>query len=171
MGATPLEELVMGTRSGSVDPGLLLTLVDAYGLSVKEVRQGLERHSGLLGLSDGRSSDTRELIPAAADGDADARLALEVFAFRARQGIAEAAVCLDRLDAVIFTGEIGADQPEVRRAICAGLAALGVDSALEPVVDGDAVVSGADTRVPVVVPTVGEDLQVAAETRRLLVGA
>ncbi len=170
MGATPLEGLVMATRSGSVDPGLLLDLLDRHGLSIAELRDGLEHHSGLLGLSNGRSPDTRDLVAAAGQGDRAARLALDVFALRARQGIAAAAVCLERLDAIVFTGEIGADQPELREAICLGLGPLGVVGGLLPVVNEDAVVSQPGVQVPIVVLTVGEDLEVAAETSRLLGG-
>jgi acetate kinase len=168
MGMTPLEGLVMSTRSGSVDPGMLLDLIGRHGLGVDEVRAGLERRSGLLGLSGGRSGDTRQLVPLAAAGDTAARLALDVFVFRIRQEIAAAAACLDRLDALVITGEIGADQPEIREAVCAGLPVLGLRGGLEPVVDRDRVVSADDAAVPVVVVVTGEDLQVAAETRNVL---
>lgn len=116
-------------------------------------------------LSGGRSRDTRELVALAASGDAAARLALDVFTFRVGQEIASAAACLDRLDVLVITGEIGADQPEVREAVCAGLPLLGLRGGLEPVVDDDRIVSAAGASVPVVVVVTGEDLQVAAETR------
>ncbi len=168
MGMTPLEGLVMSSRSGSVDPGIVLDLVGRHSLGPDEVRDGLERRSGLIGLSEGRSGDTRELVALAAAGDAAARLAMDVFTFRARQEIASAAACLDRLDALIVTGEIGADQPEVREAVCAGLPVLGLRGGLEPVVDRDGIVSPAGASVPVVVVVTGEDLEVAAETREAL---
>jgi acetate kinase len=168
MGATPLEGLAMATRSGSVDPGLVLDLLERRGLSLDELRDGLEHRSGLLGLSGERSPDTRELVAAAAEGDGPARLALDVFALRARQGIAAAAACLDRVDAVVFTGEIGADQPELREEICRGLGVLGVASGLTPVVNHDAVVSQPGATVPILVLNVEEDLEVAAETVRVL---
>jgi acetate kinase len=166
MGMTPLEGLVMGTRSGSVDPGMVLDLAGRLGLGVEEVRTGLERRSGLLALSGGRTADTRELVSLAAAGDEAARLALDVFTFRVRQEVAAASASLDRLDALVVTGEIGADQPEVREAVAAGLPLLGLRGGLDPVVDEDAVVSR--DGVPVVVVVTGEDLQVAAETRSAL---
>ncbi len=171
MGYTPLDGLVMGTRSGSVDPGLLLDLLGRRGLSQDELATGLEQHSGLLGLSDGRSSDTRDLTSAAAAGDLPSRLALDVFVLRARQGIAEAAVCLDRLDALVLTGEIAGDQPDLVAAVCAGLAPLGVSGDVDAAVGTDALISAPSARIPVMVLTVDEDLQVAAETRRVLGGS
>jgi acetate kinase len=168
MGQTPLDGLVMGTRSGSVDPGLLMDLISRHGLSPEEVRDGLERRSGILGLSAGRSNDTRELVKAGREGDAGAQFALDVFCLRARQGIAEAAVCLDHLDALVITGEIGNDQPELREAICGGLGPLGIAAGLSDRVDSDSVISGPGANVPVIALTVQEDLQVATETRRVL---
>ncbi len=144
----------------------LLRLCTAHG---HERHQGLGRQSGLLGVSAGRSSDTRELVAAAANSDHSARLALEVLSFRAREGLVEAAVCLDRVDAVVFTGEIGADQPETRQAICTGLAPLGVHSAIgSRRGPGRSMVSRPGARVPIVEAAVGEDLQGAAETRQFV---
>ena len=168
MGGTPLDGLVMTRRSGSVDPGTLLDLITLHGLSPRDVRDGLERRGGLLGLSGGLSADTRDLVDAAGSGDASARFALAVFAFRARQAIAAAASCLDRLDALVFTGEIAGDQPELRDAICSGLGIFGVHGGLRAVTDEDAVLSAAHAPVPVVLLTVGDDLEVAAEVHRLL---
>lgn len=124
MGFTPLEGMAMSSRSGSIDPGLLLWLIEHAGMSPAEVREGISSRSGLLGLSDGRSGDTRDLVTAAAGGDDLAAMALEVFAHRARREIAAAATSLPRIDALVFTGEIGYDQPEVRNMITDGLAVL-----------------------------------------------
>ena len=168
MGQTPLDGLVMATRSGSVDPGLLLDLITHHGLAPAHVRDALERRSGLLGLSDGLSNDTRVLVTAARGGDERAQLALDVFCLRARQGIAEAAVNLDRIDALVITGEIGNDQPEIREAICSGLGPLGLRGGLSDLVDADAVISGPGASIPVIALTVQEDLQVATETRRVI---
>ena len=168
MGLTPLDGLVMATRSGSVDPGIILDLAGRRGLSVSDLADGLQHHSGLLGLSRGLSADTRDLVPAAARGNQDAALALDVFALAARQGIAAAAACLDHLDTLVLTGEIGADQPEVREAICAGLGILGLTGDLDPVVNVDAVVSKPGAAIPVLALTVAEDLQVAEEARRVI---
>jgi acetate kinase len=86
----------------------------------------------------------------------------------ARQGIAAAAACLDHLDTLVLTGEIGADQPEVREAICAGLGIIGLTGDLDPVVNVDAVVSKPGAAIPVLALTVAEDLQVAEEARRVI---
>jgi acetate kinase len=165
MGFTPLEGLVMGTRSGSVDPGLLLWLITERGLSPEKVAEDLERNSGLLGLSV-LTHDTRHMVAAAANGNVQARLALDVFSYRAAQGLAAAACALDRVDALVFTGEIGEDQPEVRQAVCARLHHLGVPTELavgNP--DRDAVISPSGASVPVLVVLVGERQQIARETR------
>jgi acetate kinase len=168
MGFTPLEGMVMSRRSGSVDPGLLLWLQTSAGMAPEEIAGKLNRGSGLLGLS-GTSGDTRDLVRSAADGDRRAALALDVFTLGVRRGIAGCAASLDRLDALVFTGEIGCDQPEVREAVCAGLGVLGVTGGLRPVnVRQDTVVSPAGARVPVLVVPTGEGQQVARETRSLL---
>ena len=170
MGFTPLEGLPMSARSGSVDPGMLLWLQTSKGLSAQDVSDGLEHHSGLLGLSAGRSGDTRELVAAAQDGDGPSRLALDVFTFRVRQEIAAAAASLSRLDAVVFTGEIGADQPEIRESVAAGLSVLGLSGGLDPGQERDRVLSAAGAEVPVLLVHPREDLQIAIETRAVLAG-
>ncbi|MGK5498147.1 acetate/propionate family kinase [Streptomyces sp. URMC 125] len=170
MGFTPLEGMVMSKRSGSVDPGLLLWLQTSAGLTAGDITEALNHRSGLLGLS-GTSADTRDLVRAAARGDEDAAFAVEVFTLGVRRGIAGVAASLDRLDALVFTGEIGEDQPEVREAVCAGLGTLGVTGGLAPGnPPGDAVVSGPDARVPVLVIPTGESRRVAEETRAVLAG-
>ena len=128
MGMTPLEGLVMGTRAGSLDPGILLALLRDGRRSVAELAEDLDHRSGLLGLS-GRSSDVRVLLRAEAEGDDAARLALAVFVRRAAAGIAAAATALDRLDAIVFTGGIGAHAGPIRRRIVERLATLGIDPA------------------------------------------
>jgi acetate kinase len=125
MGFTPLEGLAMGTRSGSVDPGALLYLMRRRGLNLEQIEDALEHGSGLLGVS-GRTGDVRILVEAAANGDRRARLALDIFARRAAEGMAAAASSLRRVDALVFTGGIGENAASVRAAICARLSVLGV---------------------------------------------
>jgi len=168
MGNTPLDGLTMGSRSGSVDPGMLLDLVGRHGLSVEAVRDGLDHHSGLLGLSNGRSEDTRRLAEAAEEGDAPSQLALDIFCLHAAQAIAAAATCLKGLDAVVFTGEIGSDHPQIREAICQRLHTLGVESGLALTMDQDTFLSPKGVGIPVIALTVGEDLQIAKETRSVV---
>jgi acetate kinase len=128
MGMTPLEGLVMGTRAGSIDPGILLMLLREGRLGVADLAEDLDHRAGLLGLS-GRSADVRELLASEADGDEAARLALAVFVRRAAAGIAAAATALERLDAVVFTGGIGEHSAPIRGRILGRLAMLGVDGA------------------------------------------
>jgi acetate kinase len=150
MGFTPLDGVPMSTRSGAVDPGMLLWLLEDARLSRDELVDGLTHRSGLLGLSHGRSDDTRDLV-AAAPSDPAAGLALDVFNHRVRREMAAMATSLDRLDALVFTGEIGWDQPEVREAVCAGLKLLGVT---HPVIGNrgdDGPISPRDAAVPVLI--------------------
>jgi acetate kinase len=169
MGMTPLEGTVMSKRSGSVDPGLLLWLLRENKLTVAELDDGLQRQSGLLGLS-GSSGDTRDLVAAAEKGDEHAALALEVFAHRVRREIAAAAASLPNLDAVVFTGDIGWDQPQVAEAVCAGLPTLGLQEGLSTVRDADAVISSAKATVPVLVVRPREELQLARLAREAVLG-
>lgn len=123
MGMTPLEGLVMGTRSGSVDPGILLALL-RDGIGAEDLAEGLTHRSGLLALAE--TADVRRLLADAEAGSAAARLALDVFAPRAAAEIAGVATALERLDALVFTGGIGANAGPVRAAICRRLGPLGV---------------------------------------------
>ncbi|MFD4987657.1 acetate/propionate family kinase [Streptomyces sp. NPDC058374] len=168
MGFTPLEGLVMSHRSGSVDPGALTWLQTRHSLSADAVEDALNHESGLLALS-GTSEDTRDLVRSRAAGDERAALALDVFTHHCRRGIAGMAASLDRLDALVFTGEIGEDQPEVREEVCARLPALGLTGDLRALVaERPEIVSGPGAPVPVVVVPTGEAQQADRETRALL---
>jgi acetate kinase len=124
MGFTPLEGLVMATRSGSVDPGLVLWLQRPGGLSADELAEGLEERSGLLGLAG--TADMRAVLEAAEGGAAEARLARDVYVHRLRAGIAAMAAAMDGLDALVFTGGVGENAPAIRAAAIDGLAFLGL---------------------------------------------
>ncbi|MGH2456411.1 MAG: acetate/propionate family kinase, partial [Candidatus Limnocylindria bacterium] len=117
MGYTPLEGLMMGTRAGSIDPGILLEVLDAGHLDLADLRDALHHGSGLLGVSD-VSADLRRVQGAAADGNPRAALALEIFVRRVAAAIGAAATTLPVLDAVVFTGGIGEHAAEVRAEIC-----------------------------------------------------
>jgi acetate kinase len=138
MGLTPLEGLMMATRSGSIDPGAIIRVLRA-GRSVDDVADDLEQRSGLLGVS-GRSGDMRELLEAEADGDGRSGLAIEMFVRRAAAGIAVAATALPAVDAIVFTGGIGENAAPVRERIVRRLTVLGVGAA-EAERDGDAVLA------------------------------
>lgn len=168
MGMTPSEGLPMSSRSGTVDPGMLLWLQDESGMDPRRTARLLNHESGLLGVS-GTSGDTRELVRARADGDADAALALAVLTLGVRRGLASVAASLDRVDALVFTGEIGEDQPEVREEVAAGLGVLGIEGDLTtPDPREPTVVSRPGAAVPVVVVPTGEVFEVARQTRACL---
>jgi acetate kinase len=125
MGLTPLEGLVMGTRSGDVDPSVFGFLHAKSGLGIDEITQALNKESGLLGLS-GSSNDLRTVSEAADAGDTDAALALEVFCYRLAKTVAALVVSLGRLDALVFTGGIGENSIVVRSRVLAQLGFLGL---------------------------------------------
>ena len=126
MGLTPLEGLVMGTRSGDIDPALIGYLEDNLGWSAKETTNVLNKRSGLIGLS-GSSNDMRTLVEARNDGDERAAIAIEVFCYRLAKAIAGLSASLSRLDAVVFTGGIGENQADpIRKMTCEQLSVLGL---------------------------------------------
>jgi len=171
MGFTPVDGLVMATRPGAVDPGLVAWLVSTGRLSPAELSDGLEHASGLKGLAG--VTDIRDVLTRAAGGDATARLALEVHHHRLRGAIAAMVAALGGIDALVWTGGIGEHSPEVRAAAAGGLRWLGVSvdaDANERSRGGDAVISQANARVGVAVVGAREDLVLAAGARTALHG-
>jgi acetate kinase len=168
MGFTPLEGLVMATRSGSVDPGMLLWLIERRDVAPDELAHALEHCSGLLGLAG--SADMRDVLARGAEGDAAAGLALDVYIHRLRGGIAAMAAALDGVDALAFTGGVGERSSEVRALACAGLGFLGV--ALDPGRNerarSDAVIGADDGATSVLVVTAREDIEIARQVRAVL---
>lgn len=124
-GLTPLEGLVMGTRSGDLDPGVLFFLERRVGLGVDEVETLLNRESGLLGVS-GVSNDMRDVSDRAAAGDERCRLAIDMYVYRIKKYIGAYAAAMGGLDALVFTGGIGQNAPDIRSRVCAGLDFLGM---------------------------------------------
>jgi acetate kinase len=175
MGFTPLEGLVMATRSGSVDPGLLLWLQDHVGMPSQELAATLEHRSGLLGLAG--TSDMQAVIARSEAGDEPATLALAVYIHRLRAGIAAMAAAMDGLDVLVFTGGVGEHAPVVRAAAGAGLGFLGIR--IDPAADARTVAPGELDReisargavVRTLVIEAREDLQIAHEVRRVLAGS
>jgi acetate kinase len=168
MGFTPLEGLVMATRSGSVDPGLLLWLLERTELSVSELAEALEHRSGLLALSG--TKDMAELVERAATGDDVASLALDVYVHRVVTGIGAMAASMAGIDALVFTGGVGERSATVRERVCAGLGFLGVQLECDRCApDGaDSEIGLADARVRAFVIAAREDLEVARGVRELL---
>ena len=127
MGLTPLEGLVMGTRSGDLDPAIIEFIAAKEGLSTREIETLMNKHSGLLGIS-GLTSDMRELLAEAREeNDRRSELAIEIFCYRARKYIGAYLAAMNGADAVVFTGGIGENSPEVRARICDGLQWIGID--------------------------------------------
>jgi acetate kinase len=167
MGMTPLEGLMMGTRAGSIDPGILLALLGDRRATVAELEDVLDHRSGLLGLS-GRSADVRELLVAEAAGDDPAALALELFVRRAAAGIAAAATCLPAIDAVVFTGGIGENSGRMRARIAASLAVLGIPTIPDDDVHEDDVLTDPAGAPAVLRIQAREDIVIAEAVRSVL---
>jgi acetate kinase len=168
MGFTPMEGLVMATRSGSIDPGLILWVERNHGLSAADVEDVLEQKSGLAGLWGG-SGDLREVMAAADSGDQDAVLAYEVYVYRIQTGIAAMCAAMDGLDALVFTGGAGEATPRLRLDVCGGLGFLGprLNVSLNQSGEVDRLISQADA-TPVLVVHAREDLEIARTVRWLL---
>jgi acetate kinase len=168
MGFTPLAGLVMQTRSGSVDPGLLLWLLQHGGVDVETLSGVLEHQSGLKGLAGG-SGDLRDLLAARETGDEAAGLAFDVFVHRLVREIGGMVASAGGLDVLVFTGGIGEHAPDVRAATAARLGHLGVAvDAGQVAVRADADISASGAGVRTVVVTAAEDVEVSRETRELL---
>ncbi|WP_407655901.1 acetate/propionate family kinase [Capillimicrobium parvum] len=170
MGFTPVEGLVMATRSGSVDPGLLLWLVQQGGHDVDEVSDALEHGSGLLGLAG--TADMREVLCRAGEGDQAAALARDVYVHRLRALIAGMAAAMDGLHALVFTGGVGEASAPIRAAAADGLGFLGVavDEAANAAAAPDAEISADGASVRALVVRAREDLEMARQVRAVLAG-
>jgi acetate kinase len=173
MGMTPLEGLVMGTRSGDVDPGALLYLMREKGFTPDEMDRILQKEGGLLGIS-GVSSDMREILSAADSGNDRALFAVQTFCYRVCKYIGAFWAALGGLDAIVFTGGIGERSPEIRARICQNLSGMGVmlneEANLAPDLSGRgaASVSCEDSPVKVLVIPTDEERMIARETGRAL---
>jgi acetate kinase len=168
MGLTPLEGLVMGTRSGDVDAGVLFHLGRLQGLDLAELDAMLNTRSGLKGLAG--ANDMRELNTRAAAGDERAALARAVFTHRVRKYVGAYAAVLGRVDGIVFTGGIGEHNPGLRAEALAGLEPLGieVDELANAAGGGERVVSAAGSRVAVLVIPTNEELEIAREALQVL---
>lgn len=169
MGFTPLEGLVMATRAGSVDPGLVLWLAEHVGMPPAELAATLEHRSGLLGLAG--TDDMRAILAGAAEGEATHRLALDVYLHRLRGSIASMTATLGGLDGIVFTGGVGERSPAIRAMAADGLAFLGI--ALDPALnDGsgtdDREIGGPDAAVRAFVIPAREDVEIARGVREAI---
>lgn len=161
MGFTPLAGLVMATRSGDVDPGLVLWLLHHGGVSADELSDLLEHRSGLAGLTGG-SGDLRDIV---GSEEPVARLALDVYVHRLRREIAAMAAAMNGVDVLVFTGGVGEHQPAVRAAAASGLGFLGVAIDEDVPVDGDTEITAPGAGVRTFVVTAREDIEIARQVR------
>jgi acetate kinase len=168
MGFTPLEGLVMATRSGTIDPGLILWLAQEQGISVSEIAHALQNESGLYALAG--STDMAEIEAMAGAGHAPAKLALDVYIHRLRAGIASMASALGGLDAVTFTGGVGEHAADLRADALSTMGFLGLSLNHEANCSAspDAEITGARSHVRIFVVRAREDLQIASEVRSLV---
>ena len=168
MGFTPLEGLVMATRSGNVDPGMLLWLLEREAMTERELAESLEHESGLLGLAG--TADMKVVLERAHNADPDATLALQVYMHRLRAGIGAMAAALNGLDVLVFTGGVGERAPAVRSLAAAGLTFLGVrvDPELNEQAVPDADISSSPSAARTLVIAAREDLEIARQVRALL---
>jgi len=168
MGFTPLDGLMMGTRSGSVDPGILTYLMRAQNLTGETLDDLLNKKSGLLGIS-GISGDMRQIVSAMNKGNDRAKLAFDIFVHRLQAGIGSMVAALGGLDALVFTAGIGENSPEVRQAACANFNFLGLqlDPAKNASSDPDREISSPSSSVRVLVVQAQEDWAIAREAWKL----
>jgi acetate kinase len=172
MGFTPLEGLMMGTRSGDIDPGLLTFLGAKEKLGADELENLLNKKSGLLGVS-GVSNDIRKILATAKTNPRSA-LALKMFCYRARKYLGAYLAALNGAGGIVFGGGIGEHQPEIRRGLCGELEALGIeldDAANEACRGGEGRISGSTSTIPVYVVAVNEAALIAEQTARALTRA
>lgn len=170
MGFTPLEGLVMATRPGDLDPGIITFLLD-HGMGPVELADVLEHKSGLAGMCATSRGDMKAVLDRRADNDEEAALAIEVYLHRLRAKIASMAASMSGLDALVFTGGVGEASSVIRAELCAKLAWLGVgldEHANNDAINRDAEITSLGSRVRSVVVRAREDLVIAAECRRLL---
>jgi acetate kinase len=169
MGFTPLEGLMMATRSGSIDPGVVLHVQQRHGLSAAEVERTLYRESGLLGVS-GVSADMRQVLATAQRGPGPARLSLAIYTHRVRQAIGALTVTMGGIDALVFTAGVGEHASEVRESVCDGLECLGLalDRARNSSCRPDADVAVEESRGRILVIASREDVTMLEEVIQVL---
>ena len=170
MGLTPLEGLIMGTRSGDIDPAVVQFICNKEGKDVNEVLNILNKKSGVLGMSGGVSSDFRDIEAAKEEGNHLAAVALDAFIYRVAKYIGAYTAAMNGVDAIAFTAGVGENDKAGRKAICEYLGYLGVkiDDQANDVRGKNAVISAADSKVKVMLIPTNEELAIARETKRLV---
>ncbi|MBI1939047.1 MAG: acetate kinase [Ignavibacteriales bacterium] len=169
MGFTPLEGLIMGTRSGDMDPSVILYIMAKEGLSLSEANTLLNKHSGLIGIS-GESSDMREIESAIAEGNKKAKYAFDVFTYKIKKYVGAYAAAMGGLDMLVFTGGIGENSTLVRKDVCANMEFLGIkyDENLNNNVLDECEITAPDSKVKVLRIPTNEELVIALDTEQIV---
>ena len=167
MGFTPLEGLLMGTRSGDLDPSLILYIMAKEGLTVGEANTLLNKHSGLIGIS-GESSYMREILTAVHDNQQRAKWAFEIFCYRIKKYIGSYAAAMGGLDALVFTGGIGENSKEVREEVCRDLEFFGIELDEFKNESKDEIISKNNSKVAVMRIPTNEELVIALDTAKIV---
>jgi acetate kinase len=167
MGFTPLEGLLMGTRSGDLDPSLILYIMGKEGLSLHEANTLLNKHSGLIGIS-GESSDMREIIASVKDEQKRAKYAFEIFCYRIKKYIGAYTAAMGGLDALVFTGGIGENSVEVREEVCRNMEFLGLKLDALKNESGELVISDSSSKVKILRIPTNEELVIALDTEKIV---
>lgn len=169
MGFTPLEGLLMGTRSGDMDPSVILYIMGKEGLSLSEANTLLNKHSGLIGIS-GESSDMREIEEAVGEGNKKAKLAFDVFNYKIKKYVGSYAAAMGGIDALVFTGGIGENSTLVRKEVCSNMEFLGIDfdENANTNVKGECAISKPNSKVKVLRIPTNEELVIALDTEMIV---
>ena len=170
MGFSPLPGLMMGTRSGDLDPAIVFYMGGKLGMSLAEIDRTLNKQSGLLGIAG--SSDVRDVQDRMEAGEADAQLALDMYAYRIKKYIGAYLAALGRVDALVFTAGVGENSAYVRGRACEGLENLGIaiDAARnEGAIDGVTEIQAEGSAIKVLVIPTNEELEIAIQTRDVLI--
>lgn len=169
MGLTPLAGVMMGSRSGDIDPSAVTYIMEKLGLQPQEMAEYLNKESGVLGIS-GVSSDMREVEAAAAEGNKRARLALEMYSYRIKKYIGAYAAAMGGVDIIVWTAGVGENQTDIRENSCKDLEFLGIkiDTEANKVKGEEAIISAPDSKVTVCVIPTDEELMIAKDTMALL---
>ena len=169
MGLTPLEGLIMGTRSGDIDPAVCQFICNKEGIDINEMLNILNKKSGILGMSGGISSDFRDIEKAKEEGNHLADVALQAFVYRVAKYIGAYTAAMNGVDAIAFTAGVGENDKATRKAVCEYLGYLGVkiDDEANDVRGERRVISAADSKVKVMLIPTNEELAIARETLRL----
>jgi acetate kinase len=171
MGFTPLEGLVMGTRSGDIDPSIIISLQEKEGMSAEEVYSLLNKKSGILGLTDGFSSDMRDIEDKTEENDPVCRRALDIYEYRIAKYIGAYSAAMNGVDAIIFTAGVGENSPILREEICTKyLGYLGVEfeSSVNNFKGEERIISKENSKVKVLVVPTNEELVIAQDTREIV---